>query len=415
MRRALLCSLSVPWPHRPLLGSYHLSQARALTRLGLTTDIASPAPFIPDWAAPLHSRLLNHWKRPQRYEMSGVTIHSPRVPFAFPKTWRFDVVPRCPWLTGALAATALQPALVRLLDQLGTDVLLGHGILPWGELLTRPSVRLDRRLVFIEHSWEDVMRLRSSTRLGRAYCSWARQADAVVTVSRPLAAHLRDELGLENASWIPNGADLPSRSVNGEPRPAELTDVPLLLAAGSCYRRKGFPELLAAFARLSEHFPTARLVIVTDRHEALQARVDELDLGSRVQLLPLLSPEELRRWMSWSDVFVMPSWDEAFGLVAVEALAEGTPVIVTEDCGVASSLSLVDPEASPDPTESSHGWRVPSRDVDSLSDALTAALSDPQRARRFGAAGCDVVRTTFSWTKNAEALLSRLTPVGRAA
>jgi len=60
MNRILLCSMSVPWPTRPLLCRYHIDQARAMRELGVDMQLFSPAPLVPRWTAAVHRKCRAH-------------------------------------------------------------------------------------------------------------------------------------------------------------------------------------------------------------------------------------------------------------------------------------------------------------------------------------------------------------------
>lgn len=82
---------------------------------------------------------------------------------------------------------------------------------------------------------------------------------------------------------------------------------------------------LEAFARLADEYPDATLTIVGigEMEEQIRARIEQLGLQSRVTLTGGLPHEEVLRRMAQSDLFVLPSWGEGYGIVYIEAMAAG--------------------------------------------------------------------------------------------
>jgi glycosyltransferase involved in cell wall biosynthesis len=110
------------------------------------------------------------------------------------------------------------------------------------------------------------------------------------------------------------------------------------------------------------------------------------------------------QWMVWADLFAMPSRLEAFGLVYVEAMAAGTPVLMSTDCGLAPQLRL----ASSEPTVMQHGWGVVPDCAATIENALQEALRDRERLAAMGHAARAFVLPRFTWRENAMQLLAAL-------
>lgn len=194
-----------------------------------------------------------------------------------------------------------------------------------------------------------------------------RLADHILTVSE-LARGTYLEAGVppEKVHAVPLGADLELFSPDGaEPR-RDFT----FLFSGATIRRKGFDLLLAAFDRVRAEAPV-RLRIVGSRGDAahlLDARgTDGVDVLGAVSQPDLAA--ELRR----TDVLVLPSRNDSYGMVVAEALASGTPALVSEMVG---SKDLV--------TEGRTGWVVPVEDAGALAERMLwcALHRDEVRALR---------------------------------
>lgn len=148
---------------------------------------------------------------------------------------------------------------------------------------------------------------------------------------------------------------------------------------------KGLDHLVKAFARLETQ---AQLVIAgPDDHDGcahtVRALIAEFDLGERVTLTgPLYGQDKLQALVD-ADVFVLPSRYESFGNAAAEAVACGTPVLVTDRCGIAP---LVDGKA---------GLAV-AYDVSALHKGMKRLLDDAPLLDQLRS-GCEAVAKNLSW------------------
>lgn len=160
-----------------------------------------------------------------------------------------------------------------------------------------------------------------------------RAADWVL-VNSAFAAESLGHFGVpvEKVVVLPLGVDLDAWSPGREGRRRTPGEPLRLLFVGSGIRRKGLDVLLDALGVASLRSATLRVAgPLTDRELA-----DRCESHPLVETLgPLLPPRLLEEYRQ-ADVLVLPSRRDAFGLVAVEALACGTPVVVTDQCGVAS-------------------------------------------------------------------------------
>ena len=162
-------------------------------------------------------------------------------------------------------------------------------------------------------------------------------------------------------------------------------DAPLVLFLGKLTPRKGLDHLVRAFATLDR--PEAVLIIAGNdmgSGSAVDALVRTLGLHRRVIRTGLLTGGARLDALAAANVVVYPSRDEIFGLVPLEALLCGTPVVVCDDSGCGEVIAAT-----------GGGHVVPHGNVAELSGAIAWTLADEQFWRRRARAGADVVRQLF--------------------
>jgi len=160
--------------------------------------------------------------------------------------------------------------------------------------------------------------------------------------------------------------------------PATETREKIILFAGRFNDpRKRIELLIEAFSRLRERFPDWRLALLGDRPGPLvEHLLQEKNLAGTVLLPGYLSREEYLGYFRRAAVFAMPSDQEGQGIVALEAMASGLPVVTTDNGGTAS---LVLPGKT--------GLIVPRGDANALATALSSLLENPALRKSFGEAG----------------------------
>jgi glycogen(starch) synthase len=165
---------------------------------------------------------------------------------------------------------------------------------------------------------------------------------------------------------------------------------PLVVFSGRLVYEKGVHDLLRAMPRLRRRHPGIRLVVAGSgpHDEALRAQARALRLGRSVCFPGFVGEAELAALAAAADCAVVPSIYEPFGLVALEAAAAGTPLVVADVGGL---REFVQPGHT--------GLRFRPGDAAGLADAVTALLSDQVLARRMARAARAVVTADYSWDR----------------
>jgi len=170
---------------------------------------------------------------------------------------------------------------------------------------------------------------------------------AVICNSRMVAGELKRHFGIapDKLHVIYNGVDLEHfhprvRAEHREAMRAKLgigADQAVFLFVGSGFRRKGVPQLLAAFAALEDR--EARLVIVgSDRTErAMRSRAQGLGIAGRVSFAG--GQPDVRPWYGMADCLVLPTLYDPFPNTALEAMACGLAPITSTSCGAAELIA----------------------------------------------------------------------------
>lgn len=272
--------------------------------------------------------------------------------------------------------------LARLLDAVpgGADVLL-DGLVACGvpDIVTPHGDRV-RLTVLVHLPLGDEAGLTPATAAAHAARERAtlRGVSAVVTTSRWAARRVVE------THRIPAGrVHVVAPGAEPAPLATPARDGGRLLCVGSITPTKGQDLLVDALARIADLDWACLLVgpLVRDpAHVAdVRARIGRHGLGDRVRLTGPRTGPALAATYAGTDLLVLPSRAESYGMVVTEALARGVPVLAADVDGVPESLGRAPDGRLP-------GELVPPGDVDALAAALRRWLTGPDRRRAARAA-----------------------------
>jgi glycosyltransferase involved in cell wall biosynthesis len=220
---------------------------------------------------------------------------------------------------------------------------------------------------------------------GRALAA-LRGADVAVSYSSAVDRHLAAN-GLEHRALVPYFGTTQPREASGHEERRRV------VFAGRIVATKGVDVLVRAAREVDADF-----VICGEGRQLEEVRglARRLGIDERVRFTGWLSAADLARELAEASVVAVPSlWPEPFGLVGIEALGAGRPVVASATGGVIDWLE-----------DGRTGLLVAPGDAGALARALSELLDDPERQRIMGAAGRDAVAARFSPERHVTALLS---------
>jgi glycosyltransferase involved in cell wall biosynthesis len=288
--------------------------------------------------------------------------------------------------------------LSRMMEDVAPDVLHLH--MPNPSCFAALFSRRARRIPWIVHWHADISPEMPDWRVHAAYRVYRPFEQAVLRHAHAVIATSREylEASAALAPWrgkarvVPLGIDGVSRSL--AEAPSWPNDSSLrLLAVGRLSHYKGFDILLKAIAQTAE----VSLLLIGNGEEAQRLRELAAQLGivDRVSFVSHLDDNALSATYDAADLFVLPSLDrsEAFGIVLLEAMRAGLPVIASAIQG-SGVLHVVEHEKT--------GLLIPPGDADLLAEAIRQLSADPERRRQLGAAGRVRWRQAFTLERSAQ-------------
>ncbi|GAA0733273.1 glycosyltransferase [Sphingomonas japonica] len=385
MLRVLTLSTLFPDATRPNFGIFVERQTKGLAaRPDVELRVVAPV-GLPPFPLSLGHRHRILASLPFAEQWRGLTVTRPRFA-AIPATaGRFHT---------AMLVRALLPHLERLRGSFAFDIIDAEFFFPDGPA----AIALGRHFgvpVSIKARGADIHYWGTRPATAPQVRNAARAAGGVLAVSEALRADIA-ALGVDAAGIRVHrtGVDLDRFAPGNRTALKEAIGVsgPLVASIGALIPRKGHAIVIDAVAKL----PGVQLHIAGEGPERgkLAAQIAWLGIGDRVRLLGSVAHEALPTLLAAADVMALASASEGLANAWVEALACGTPIVITAAGGAAE---LVDRPAA---------GRIVARDAGAFADAIGALLSAPPAAADVREAAMP-----FTWQANSDALFAHLSSI----
>jgi glycosyltransferase involved in cell wall biosynthesis len=395
--RLLVFSGYWPTAENSISGIFVVQQVAALSRLGYQVTVILPTTIGRGGARPYSVAAMGLDASMVKLIQIGV-LRLPEKLSSLPGAIKLNVE-----LCGRMLAAKIS----RLSAEMRFDGCIIHApryvglSLPWWQRYVHGST------VIVMHGEEPFLTRPRNVRCAEPlFVVAANSASAFVLVGSRLKAHALS-LGIPEAKIqvVPNGTDCPEAdTVSDTQRP--VSEPRRILSVSNLVPLKGIDDNLRALAMISNNRPDLaweyRVVGDGSHRTELESLAEVLQISDRVQFLGRLSYSDTMREMNAADIFSLPSWNEAFGIVYLEAMSRMKPVIGCLENGAAEIV-----------TDSENGLLIPPQSVIHLVAALERLIGDPKMCQEMGRSARRTA-SNYSWEKNAQRmidLLAQLPPV----
>ena len=358
---------------------YVHEQAKALRALGHDVVVISCVGVTPMMERLRPAQAAVERETPEQAVVDGVLVVYPRALTLGNAGERL--------LGGRLLARAALPVARKLHEEKPFDLVHAHMLPRDGHAGLLVARALGVPMALTVHG-TDVLRYFEPGRT-----PWARnrriaqEADALMAVSTLLLSRVAPYRGEGRITRVvPNGVDLSlvPEQVRTTPR--------AVISVGTLKARKCMDRTLEAFARLAGEFPDATLTIVGmgEMEGALRGRIAELHLEQRVTLTGGLPHGQVLARMAESDLFVLPSWGEGYGIVYIEAMAAGCIAVGAKGEGIEDTIR-----------DGENGFLVPAGDTDAVCRVMRDVFAHRERYAGLRERGRQTARA-LTWARNAD-------------
>lgn len=395
--RVLVYTKQFPRPDNETFGPYVYAQISRLVNMGCDIKIVSPHTYIPKCFAILGGKIKRYANAPLEYEYKGLKVLSPTC------LWSKYVFKQSHGLKYAFYKKTMYKYLLKLCEEFRPDVIYSLDPLLDGRLNVEVGKKLGIPVVLMEHTVpKNYKCLVNHKNAIKSYSNTVKNADRTIFVTNCQKRLFEETVGFDiNGRVIYNGFVNENNDKDFKPF-SYSSDRPLkLISVGFLEDRKGYPTIFNAIKKLVQLGHRIEYIIVGDGECRKEYEQIVVDYGFQdfCTFKGIVKHDEVLRLMSESDVFVLPSYEESFGIVYLEAMSCGLPVIATKGEGISDIVK-----------DGENGFLIERNNVIELVEKLKFIIENPESASNIAYNGYSDAKT-FSWERNAQETLCVLEDV----
>ena len=388
--KVLVISHMYPSVFNEINGIFVHEQVKALVAKEVEIQVVSPVPWTPFPIHYLSSKWRAYHNIPIRIIWDGISVWYPRY-VTFPRSWFFAS-------SGQRMFLGIKDIVAKIYKEFQFDLIHAHVALPDGFAAIKIKQIYDKPVIVTIHGQDLQQTLYKNIKCKTALFYVFEKADKVITVSNKLKRIAKENFNfVKKTITISNGVEVSKLiSIKNNILKVKNFNNRTILSVSNLISQKGIDYNLKAISKLANKYPNLKYLIIGDGPEKdhLIKLTKNLGINQMVEFLGQLSHKKVMEYMAVTDIFSLPSWDEAFGVVYIEAMVQGKPVIGCQGEGIEDFIK-----------DGKTGLLVKPKDVDSLVEALDFLLGHPNEAKIMGEKARKLVLENYTWEKKVDDII----------
>ncbi|MBC2580251.1 glycosyltransferase family 4 protein [Clostridium sp. DJ247] len=384
MKNILVISHMYPSSSNGVLGIFVHKQVQKLIKEGCKVKVICPVPYVPKFLK-ISKKLKGYIDIPDNAVIDGVEVFYPR----------YIEIPRGILLqySGFLMYLGIKKLIKKVHKEFKFHILHAHTAIPVGFSSMILSRRYKVPFVVTIHGQDFQYTMRKNMACKRNVMRVLCNADNVITVSNKLRNMIEDEKVLSKTVVINNGINPEEYKDDDSNNIIEQNSEYTILSVSSLIKTKGIDLNIRAMSQIVKKHPNIKYYIIGGGEEdkSLRKLVDDLALNNNVIFLGKLPHSQVIKYMAKCDIFTLPSWQEGFGIVYIEAMNNGVPVIGVKGQGIEDVI-----------INKENGFLVEPHNVEDLVKTLEYILENIEEAKAIGEQGRKTVLNEYTWLRNAQ-------------
>ena len=382
--KILIISHMYPLSSSDVGGIFVHQQSKELKRQGCEIKVVSPVPWTPFPIKYLSKKWKKYSKIPLQVNHKKIEVYSPRY-ISFPRALFFAS-------SGKKMYHGIKKIVAEIYKDFKFDVVHSHVALPDSYAGMIIAKKYRKPLIITIHGQDFQQTIHKNKECKKKIEEVINFSSKTIVVSDKLKRIGNKELniGPKKLITIPNGINVEDMFKGKSDLIEKYKGKKIILSVSNLIKTKGIDYNLKAITELKKKYPEIIYLIVGDGSEKknLENLTKELKMQDYVKFLGELSHNKVMEYMSICNIFSLPSWNEGFGIVYLEAMICAKPVIACQREGIDGIIK-----------NKKTGLLVKPKNIDELIMAINFPLSFPKIAKEMGEMGEKMVLNNYAWTK----------------
>ncbi|USK49618.1 glycosyltransferase [Bacillus sp. CMF12] len=380
--KILIISHMYPSNARKVNGVFVHEQVKELINQGHEVRVVSPVPFVP----PFFKFLSSKWKAYSDYlvedKFEGIRVYYPGY-LAIPKNINFHT-------SGTRMYLGIKNIIKKIYKDFKFDILHAHVALPDGYAAMKISEDYNVPFITTIHGMDLQHTIFRDSKCKNNIKKVLSQSQKNILVSSKLNKIRKENFpNIDNKKFVVINNGVSKLFLNKDKTIRITTNKNIrILSVSNLIKTKGIDLNIKAMSAIAKLYPRLSYQIIGDGPEkdTLESLVRELKLDNNVFFVGAKSREEVKKYMCEADIFLLPSWNEAFGVVYIEAMSCGIPVIGCLGEGIEDIV-----------TDGKDGLLVKPKDIDDIVRKTLYIINNPSKRKEMGIRARDKVIVNFTW------------------
>ncbi len=386
--KILIISHLYPSPVNNIYGIFVHKQVLSLYKKGIDIIVISPRPFVPPFFKNFKKKWLEYSNTPYYKYYNGIPVHYPRY-FSLPFKKIYHIYTKLYYLYS-------KKIIKEILSYTKIDLIHAHVACPDGYVANKIYELFNIPFVLTVHGYDFYQTIYKNYICRNYIKNILNNANYVVVVSSKLKQIAEVELNIKRKiEVIANGYS----TYNGNTVEYDQKFIKnknhdiIILSVSTLIKRKKIDLNIKAIRNLKQKIPNIKYLIVGEGNERdqLEKLVRKYCLQKNVFFLGRLDNKEVLKLMENVTIFSLPSINESFGVVYLEAMAHGIPIIACKGEGIEDVIK-----------DGTNGFLVEPNNVIELTNKMLYIINNPKKIIKICKKAYKLVTENYSWNNNAK-------------